>query len=120
MVIQDDAACLLKVQATPQSMPKKLDLTTLAKQPLLSGSSNCQHLSKASTMLRMLVDHQELRFSLEQSNLRKFECVSGSSFPRCSYMQLEYIIDIIYIYKLYYKSRHIRARNVFLSLSAQV
>lgn len=110
----------MKVQATPQTMPKKLDLTTFAKHPVLSGSSNCQHLSKVSAMFRMLLDHQALRFSLEQSCFGE-SLSTCSSFRRCSYEQIHpHHLQSTLIYKLFYKSTYTKARNVFVSLSAHV
>lgn len=43
---------------TPQNKPKTFDRTTLAKQPVLSGSSSFQHLSTRSSSLWRRWEHQ--------------------------------------------------------------
>lgn len=44
---------------TPQNKPKTFDRTTLAKQPVLSGSSSFQHLSTRSSSLWRRWEHPE-------------------------------------------------------------
>ena len=45
-------------QGTPQNKPKTFDRTTLAKQPVLSGSSSFQHLSTRSSSLWRCREHE--------------------------------------------------------------